>query len=75
MENTYTVKFYDMSEEEYENNAHLNGMQKEVEEFGEGYTIEDFYADRAGVLLEEIGDGVYCYEIDEEEKRYIIIID
>lgn len=75
MKITRTIKFYELSEAEYENNAHFN-MEAEVEEFGEGYTIEDFYSDRAGVVLERIDEGVYCFEDDyygDIEKRYVVV--
>lgn len=75
MKITRTIKFYELSEKEFENNEHLN-MRPEVEEFGEGYTIEDFYSDRAGVVLERLNDydslDVYSFEIDDE-KRYVIV--
>lgn len=78
MENTYTIKFYELSEKEFENNEHLN-MRPEVEEFGEGYTIEDFYSDRVGVVLERLNDydslEVYIFETDDSETRYIIVWD
>lgn len=67
---TYTIKFYDLNESDYENN---NFGEKETEEFGEGYTISDFYADRAGISLDEIESGVYAYETDDGEKRYVVI--
>ena len=67
---TYTIKFYDLNESDYENN---NFGEKETEEFGEGYTISDFYADRAGISLGEIETGVYAYETDDGEKRYVVI--
>ena len=67
---TYTIKFYDLSESDYENN---NFGEEETEEFGEGYTISDFYADRAGISLDEIERGVYAYETDDGEKRYVVI--
>lgn len=70
MENTYIIKFYDLSESDYENN---NFGEAETEEFGEGYTISDFYADRAGISLDEIENGVYTYETEEGEKRYVVI--
>lgn len=74
MENTYIIKFYDLGEEQYENGDHLNGFaEKETEEFGEGYTISDFYADRAGVSLDKINDGIYAYETNDGEKRYVVI--
>ena len=78
MENTYTIKFYELNEKEFENNEHLN-MRPEVEEFGEGYTIEDFYSDRAGVVLERLNNydslEVYSFETDDEEKRYVIVLE
>lgn len=67
---TYTIKFYDLNESDYENN---NFGEKETEEFGEGYTISDFYADRAGISLDEIESGFYAYETDDGEKRYVVI--
>lgn len=74
MENTYIIKFYDLSESDYENGRHLCGfIEKETEEFGEGYTISDFYADRAGVILEETECGDYTYETDDGERRYVVI--
>ena len=74
MENTYTIKFYELNEKEFENNEHLN-MQPEIEEFEEGYTIEDFYSDRIGVVLERLNDyniEIYSFEIDDETK-YVIV--
>lgn len=69
MENTYIIRFYDLNESDYENN---NFGEAETEEFGEGYTISDFYSDRAGISLDEINDGVYTYETDDG-KRYVVI--
>lgn len=74
MENIYTIKFYSLSEADYENGRHLEGfIEKETEEFGEGYTIEDFYADHAGVTLEENECGDYTYETEDGERRYVVI--
>ena len=71
MENTYIIRFYDLDETDFENN---NFGEAETEEFGEGYTIRDFYADRAGISLGEIGDDVYTYETDDGEKRFVVVI-
>ena len=70
MENTYTIKFYDLNKNGYENN---NFGECEIECFGEGYTICDFYADRASISLDEIENGVYTYETEDGEKRYVVI--
>lgn len=73
MENTYIIKFYDLHEEQYKNGDHVSGfVEKETEEFGEGYTIEDYYSDR-GVILETNECGDYFYETDDGERRYIVI--
>lgn len=73
MENTYIIKFYDLSEKQYENGDYLNGfIGKETEEFGEGYTIKDYYSD-SGVILEKNECGDYFYETEDGEKRYVVI--
>lgn len=88
MENTYTIKYYDLSEKEFENDEYL---QLQVEEFGEGYTIEDYYSDNADVILNKIDNNLYYYEMyyevthntffrvyyetETKEKRYVIIIE
>lgn len=74
MEKTYIIKFYDLNESDYENGRYLEGFcEKETEEFGEGYTIRDFYADHEIVILEETECGDYTYETEDGEKRYVVI--
>ena len=74
MENTYIIKFYDLSEEDYENGRHLCGfVEKEVQEFEKGYTIENFYSDNS-IILEENEYGDYFYETEDGKKRYVVII-
>lgn len=87
-EKQYRVEFIDMSEEEYENGYAFGGNEYEYQEFGEGYTIEDFYSDNAYMVLTDLGDGWYTYArewvdglgyverpVDDEdaEKRYIYV--
>lgn len=84
----YHIEFIDMSEEQYENGYAFNGNEYEYKEFGEGYTIEDFYSDNSDMRLEDLGDGWYTYArewvdglgyvsrpLDDEdaEKRYVYV--
>lgn len=67
------VKFWEMSEQDYE--ANRKG-ECTVEEFGEYYDIADYYADRADVRLDEVdkwgNETTYTYTTDEGEKWYVI---
>ena len=66
----YTIRYWDISEEDYESN---NYGEAQIEELGEGYTLADFYSDRAGISLDELDNGGYSYVTESDEKRYIVI--
>lgn len=71
------VRIYEMDQKGYDNNAHIYGEPGEVEEFGEGYTIYDYYSDRCNVALEEMDrEGFYYFTpwyAEEDERRYVFV--
>lgn len=77
MERNFEVSYWDLSEAEFEQDMFRSERFKlQTEIFGEGYTIEDFYADNGtGVKLEEIEENCYWYYTDkyEENRRYVVV--
>ena len=78
MENTYIIKFYDLSEEDYENGAYLNGfVGAETIELEEGFPLIDYYHDciywETNPNIEKIDDDRFSYETAYGEKRYVVI--
>lgn len=77
MEKAFEVSHWDLSEEEFERDIFCSERFKlQSVTLGEGYSIEDYYADNGtGVKLEKIKENWYWYYTDkyEEEKRFVII--
>lgn len=69
------IRFFEMDETGYNQNNQLRPENGTIEEFGDGYTIEDFYSDRANVCLEEMDgqDGWYRFQTDADETRYVFV--
>lgn len=74
------VIIYDMDQNGFDNNAQLHSENGSQEEFGDGYTIIDFYSDNVNVYLDEIhgleNTGWYTYiatdpDTLEETRRYV----
>lgn len=78
--NERRFKYYDMSEEVFGSDKRFRS-EPTIKIFDDhAYTIEDYYADCAGVQLERMKDygrGWYCYtaknENGEEAKRYVYV--
>lgn len=65
------VTWYEFTEREYMNGRERFPERKQSVEFGDGYTIEDYYADKAGVQLSQIADDVYMFEDEFGDYRYV----
>ena len=71
----YKVTFCELDQKSYDTNEHLASESFTTEYFGEGYTIKDFYGDRANVCLEEMDgqDGWYRLQTADDETRYVFV--
>ena len=76
MEKAYKVKFWELSEKEFENGTSpFEDINKTEEIFGEGYTITDYYDDNScgRIRLENEDDHFWFYSNTNDEKRYVVI--
>lgn len=70
---THTEIWYDVSEEEFENNIFKEESRNKVV-FGRGYTLEDFYKEHGETtLIKESETGIYTYKTKNREIRYVIV--
>ena len=69
------VTWYEFTEREYMNGRERFAEREQSVEFGDGYTIEDYYADKAGVQLSQIADDVYMFEDAFGEYRYVEVVE
>lgn len=69
------VTWYEFSDFEYLNGRERFPERKQSVEFGDGYTIEDYYADKAGVQLSQIADNLYMFEDEFGDYRYVEVVE
>ena len=65
------VTWYEFSDLEYLNGRERFPERKQSVEFDDNYTIEDYYADRAGVQLSQIADNLYMFEDEFGDYLYV----
>ena len=65
------VTWYEFTEREYMNGRERFAEREQSVEFGDGYTIEDYYADKADVQLSQIADNLYMFEDEVGDYRYV----
>ena len=64
------VRWAELPEEEFEDTP-IYQMEMAYELFGAGYGITEFYRDRADIILEDEGDGIFSFETDDGERMMV----